>query len=115
MNKKQTNETKVQGTDVSRETNTTNIVVNEQVLQERMNKMQEEHNKNQIIENMIETNEVKKRAKMGRSTIYLLKSFKEHINKLATNKVVTIDELKTLQKIQKDATARWIGLNIDEI
>lgn len=57
--------------------------------------------------------EKKTRAKMGRSTIYLLKAFKEYINKLATNKVITAEEVTIMRNIQKTATERWIGLEMD--
>lgn len=68
-----------------------------------------------FIKDMPETDEVKAkpRAKMGRSTIYLLKAFKEYINKLATYKVCTAEEITELRKIHKTATERWIGLEIE--
>lgn len=65
-----------------------------------------------FIEAMIETNEVKKKERKP-NTIYTLKSFKEHINKLATYKVCTAEEITQLRKIHKAATSRWIGLELE--
>lgn len=60
----------------------------------------------------IEPTEKKKERKPN--TIYTLKSFKEHINKLATYKVCTAEEITQLRKIHKTATERWIGLTMEE-
>lgn len=66
-----------------------------------------------LVKKMEETDEVKKKERKP-NTIYTLKSFKEHINKLATYKVCTPEEVTQLRKIHKAATERWIGLTMEE-
>lgn len=65
-----------------------------------------------FIEKMIETEEVKKKERKP-NTIYTLKAFKEHINKLATSKILTAEEITVIRKIHKTATERWIGLEME--
>lgn len=65
-----------------------------------------------FIKDMPETDEVKKKERTP-NTIYQLKAFKQHINKLATYKVCNPEEITQLRKIHKAATERWIGLEIE--
>lgn len=72
-----------------------------------------ETEKEGIITEITETEEAKKKERKP-NTIYTLKSFRDHINKLATYKVCTAEEIAQLRKIHKAATERWIGLTMEE-
>lgn len=103
---------------VSRETNNTIDNMNQNEMNEAFIKDNEEptNHIHEGIKEVVMTNweKEKKRAERKPNTIYTLKSFRDHINKLATYKVCTAEEIIELRKIHKAATERWIGLTMEE-
>lgn len=90
-------------TRVPRETNKVEEGI-EQYLQETVKEQIKE-----VIEEQITG--VKKERKPN--TIYTLKAYKEHIEKLGKHKVATKEEMKTLKEIHRKMVERWIGLTIE--
>lgn len=53
----------------------------------------------------------KKKQKVSIS--YTLKSFKENIRKLVTEKIITVEDGEALKQIHRKAVEHWIGLEMD--
>lgn len=58
--------------------------------------------------------EPKKRAPRTPNTIYTLKQMRTMINKIAVQKMASVEELTQLRNIHKTMTERWIGLELKD-
>lgn len=105
-------ETNAQGAKVSRETE--NIVETfdgktAKELKEKIGYTEKDEQEARIF-----TTQEEKKKERTPNTIYTLKQMRNMINKIAIQKMASVEELTQLRTIHKAMTERWIGLELKD-